>query len=158
MMRNGVRALCPALVLAVAATGPAAAELARWDQERVTALAAEFSAEARKVYDAVYRAQVSNTVGSGQVHDYHLLKDRVRVAKNEARHLANALKDGKGHDETLHAYMRLMEVVRDAREAGQRMYLEKPILDSIAAADDTLRRLAPYYDPKALERPAAAKG
>jgi len=138
---------------------PAFAELAKWDQARVTELAEELTKAAGDLYTAIYQ-QMSGQAG-GQGRSFAVLKDRVRLARSESRHLASELKAGKGHDATFPVYERLMELVRDARENARRVYLEEPTLDKIAATEDVLRRLAPYYDPKALsdggDDPAGSK-
>jgi hypothetical protein len=46
-----------------------------------------------------------------------------------------------------------MMIIRDARVDGQKMFIEAPTLDKIAVAADLLRRMAPYYDPRANARP-----
>lgn len=153
MARARLYALCFALTVTGTAANPAFAEVAAWDQERVTALAQDLAEKAGKVSDAVYRVQLGSTVGSGQAWDYQRLRDRVRLTKNEARHLAAELKNGKGHDETVHTYERLTTLSRDVQEISQRMFLDEPTLNTVAAAGDALRQIAPYYDPKALQRP-----
>lgn len=44
-----------------------------------------------------------------------------------------------------------MTMVRDAREISQRTFSSHYVMEKAAAAGDVLRRIAPYYDPKALE-------
>jgi hypothetical protein len=38
-----------------------------------------------------------------------------------------------------------MTLVRDARESGRKMFLEKPTLDKVDAANKLLDEIAPYY-------------
>jgi hypothetical protein len=123
--------------------------LASWNQERVSKIATELAPAMNEVYNSVNKLRTGATVGSGQANAHLRLKDRVRVARNEARHLAKQLQDGKSRAETVHTYSRLMETIRDAREEGRRGFIEAPTLDKIAIAADLVRRLAPYYDPKA---------
>jgi len=127
---------------------PAAAHATEWDQAKVTEVAEELANSANAVYGAIYRSSGSSQVGSGQAKSYMRLKDRIRVARTESRHLAKALRDGKGKDETFHAWERLMTVVRDAREIGRRMFLEKPSLDEIEKANGFIDQLSPYYATK----------
>ncbi|MGH0037305.1 MAG: hypothetical protein ACQGVK_19950 [Myxococcota bacterium] len=131
------------------------AQLAAWDQERVTAAAHDFSQSAGKVYSELYRNQVTYTIGSGQSKDYQRLRDKVRVIRSEARRLTRQLEKGKGRDATLPIYERMMVDVRDAREIARRLNLGEALLNKIGAAGDALRRLGPYYDPKANQNPEA---
>jgi hypothetical protein len=150
-MTLSVRMILPALAVALVAWAPSAsfAQLADWDQERVTAIAKEFAEAAQGVQDA-FRKEPSQNIGSGQSRSYYRLQQLVRRIKTEARHLASQLENGKGHEETLPIYQNLMEEVRDAREDARRTFTSSFVLDKVAVANDALRRLAPYYDPKAL--------
>ena len=123
------------------------AKLAKWDQARVTAITGELAPAISDIYVSVNTLKTGASVGSGQATAYLRLKDRVRVARNESRHLARQLTDGRGRLETVHSYSRLMTVIRDAREEARRMLIEKPTLDKIAVAGDLVRRLTPYYNP-----------
>jgi hypothetical protein len=140
------------LVLAFAVWVPSAsfAELAEWDQERVTALGTELATACGALYDTFLKEPVS-TIGSGQAKDYHRLRQVVRRIRGDARHLSSALAKGEGYDQTLPVYENLMVMVRDAREVAKRTFTSNYVLDKAAAAGDVLRRIAPYYDPGALE-------
>jgi hypothetical protein len=124
------------------------AKLASWNQERVTAIAVELAPAINDVSVSINTLRTGAMAGSGQANAFIRLKDRVRVARNESRHLATQLKNGKGRLETVHTYSRLMTTIRDAREEGRRMMIEEPTLDKVAVAADLVRRLSPYYDPK----------
>ena len=91
------------------------------------------------------------TLGSGQQKDYYRLRQLVRVIKLESRQLSSALAKGEGYDPTLPIYEDLMTMVRDAREVSKRTFTSSFVLDKASAAGDVLRRMAPYYDPTALE-------
>lgn len=140
------------LVLAVIVWLPSGsfAELAQWDQERVTALGAELSEACRALYDTFLK-EPEKTKGSGQSKDYYRLRQLVRRIKIEAKHLSSALAKGEGYDQTLPIYENLMTMVRDARAIAKRTFTSNYVLDKAAATGDLLRRIAPYYDPKALE-------
>lgn len=140
------------LVLAVTLWLPSGsfAELAKWDQERVTALGAELKEACDALYETFLK-EPEKTVGSGQARDYYRLRQIVRRLKGDARQLSSALEKGEGYDETLPIYESLMVMVRDARETAKRTFNSNYVLDKAAAAGDVLRRIAPYYDPKALE-------
>lgn len=137
-----------------------AAAPAAWDQAKTTELAGELRKRASAAYDAVYRSQGTlGNVAAMQGNDFLQLKDGVRLAKTEARHLDKELQGGAGRDETYHVFMRLVEVVKDIREVGARMFLDQSILDKFGAANETLTALAPYYEPGILEKgPAPLAG
>jgi hypothetical protein len=116
-----------------------------WDQAKVTDLASQLATSANEIYRSVSRMQTGSELGSGQANSYLRLKDNLRVARNESKHLAKALGDGKGRDETLHTYKRLMTLVRDARETGRSMFIEQPTLDKIGVANGLLDQLDPFY-------------
>jgi hypothetical protein len=140
------------LVLALTVWLPSGsfAELAQWDQERVTALGAELSEACNALYDTFVK-EPESTLGSGQRKDYYRLRQVIRRLKTEAKHLSAALGEGEGYDQTLPIYEHLMTMVRDAREISQRIFTSNYVQDKAAGAGDVLRRIAPYYDPKALE-------
>jgi hypothetical protein len=118
-----------------------------WDQEEVADLASQLATSVNEIYRSVSRKQTGAELGSGQANSFMRLKDNLRVARNESKHLAKALADGKNRDETRHTYKRLMSLVRDARETGRRMFLEKPTLDKVEVANGLLDQLDAYYAP-----------
>jgi hypothetical protein len=143
-------ACAAALALAAPVRG---AEPTPWDQAKVTELAEQLSQHTSAAYDAVYRnLSLSQNLGSGQSTLYLRLKDRVRVARTESRHIAKALADGQSREETIFSFQRLLTTVRDIRVVGGRMMIDKPTLDTFAAAHGALRELGAYYDPDALEK------
>lgn len=131
--------------IAVALLVSASAHATEWDQVKVTTIAGELGDAVNEVHKAISRNRSAGTVGSGQASDFMLLRDRVRVARNESRHLAASLRDGKGRDETVHAYDRLMTLVRDAREVGRRMMIGQDVQSRVQVASEKLDELAPYY-------------
>jgi hypothetical protein len=138
------------LLLAVWLPSGSFAELAKWDQERVTTLGTEFATACGALSDSFLK-EPQSAIGSGQRRDYYRLRQIVRRVKGEARHLSSALANGEGYDQTLPIYENLMVMVRDARETAQRTFTANFVPDKAAAAGDVLRRIAPYYDPGALE-------
>ncbi len=122
------------------------AHAADWDQAKVTEIAQQLADAVNQVNRSIVRTATGSQVGSGQSASYLRLKDRVRVARNESRHLARALEDGKGRDETVNVWKRLMSVVRDAREIGRSMFLEAPTQQKIVRANEILDQLTPFYE------------
>lgn len=145
-IRTLVRAL-PALLLAAALAAPpsASAELAKWDQERVTAIAGELANAIKDLRKAV-RQVPPPTVGQPGTHSYYELLDTLGGLESASKRLNKALADGKGREETSPTYRRLMRGVRDAQEYARRLELGAPVLDRVAVAGDALRRLRPYYE------------
>jgi hypothetical protein len=141
-----------ALVLAFALWVPSTSfgEIAKWDQERVTAIAAELTTACDALYDSFVKEPTS-TIGSGQWKDYYRLRQEVRRVRTEARQLSNALGQGEGYDQTLPIYQNLMVIVRDAQEISKRIFTSNFVQEKAQAAGDVLDRIAPYYDPTALE-------
>jgi hypothetical protein len=156
LRRMRVFSLALAATLALGLTlgsGVGQAELAKWDQERVAALAEQFADAVGGVYQSISRKRTGAQVGSGQASAFMRLRDTLRLARSESRHLSKSLADGKSLEETQPVYRRLMTLIRDAREDGRKMFLEEPTLDQIAKAGDLLRQLSPYYDPDANANP-----
>ena len=119
---------------------------ADWDQAKATEIAGQLSDAVNKVQSSIVRLRTGADVGSGQSRNYLRLKDRVRIARNESRHLAKALGNGKGKAETFHVWQRLMSVVRDAREIGRGMFIEAPTQEKINRANEILDQLTPFYE------------
>jgi hypothetical protein len=138
--------LVHALVIGYAA--PARAELAAWDQARVTALAQELVTNAKALYDSFYK-QPAPQAASGQGQDYRRLKQEVRRVRTEARQLADALAKGEGQEDTLPIYEHLMEVVRSARDSARRVFTTQDVQNRASEVRQVLNQLAPYYDPDA---------
>jgi hypothetical protein len=149
------RPLRPTLLfvfLALLWPGAASAQLAEWDQERVTKLAAELKDRTAKLYDVFYK-QPPATIGSGEANSYYKLKQLVRRIKREANHLASELEKGSGRTETQTVYENLMEMVRDGTEEARRTFTSEDLVDAATSAGSTLRLISPYYDPNALRNP-----
>lgn len=142
--------LAAALILGVALASPSArAELATWDQAKVTELSKQLAEAAKALQDTFYKQPVP-TAGSGQNRDFYRLKQLVRRIRQEADALMGDLEKGGGMDETHPAYAELMITVRDAREAAGRVFATQDIKDRASAVRGVLNQIAPYYDPDAV--------
>jgi hypothetical protein len=122
------------------------AELAAWDQAKVTAIAKQLVPATQDLYDTFYK-QLPPTAGSGQNREFYRLKQVTRVMKTEARELAEQLEKGSGHEETLPSYESLMQLVRTARELGARIFATEDLKQKATAVRGLLNQLGPYYDP-----------
>jgi len=135
-----------AVVLATAA----AAELATWDQARVTAIAKQL-ADASDAWELAVREQPGGEIGSGDAEDQFGIVNKARVLSEQAHALADHLAKGEGHDKTRNYYRDLKEVVDDTEELAQRSELDEPTMGAWAKVADLQRQIAPYYDAKANE-------
>ena len=139
---------CLAFALAASFAAPARAELAAWDQAKVTALAGQLAEASSSLYSTFYK-QGPPQLGSGQASDYRELKQQVRRIQSEAKELAGALGKGDGREDTLDIYENLMEIVRDARENARRVFSTKDVQDQASKVRQLLNQISPYYDPDA---------
>lgn len=143
------RLFASAAAVAVMAASPALAELASWDQDRVTSIAKELSAATDAWWQAVRNQPETGVVGSGDAQDGSSMVDEARTLHEQAQALAGHLANGKGHDQTRNVYRDLEEIVDDQEVQAQRAELDEPTMDAWAKVADAMRQLAPYYDPKA---------
>ena len=121
----------------------ALAELAKWDQARVTQIAEEF-ADAMKDLRKEMQAAPPITDPTRQRALYVALDD-IRIMTNSARLLANKLKAGEGREETFAAWRRLDLLRRDFEENSRKAMIEDAIMDKVLTAGELLIRLTPYY-------------
>jgi len=128
------------------AAGRAGAELAPWDQGKVTGIAKQLESAAKDLYDTFYKQPVP-TVGSGQARSYQRLKQKIRGIRMQADQLAGDLEKGEGQEATLPAYEDLMQLVRSARDDARKIFTTKDVEEKAAAAREQLNALGPYYDP-----------
>lgn len=132
--------------LAASLAAPARAELAAWDQAKVTALAKQLDVASKDLYDTFYKQP---KVGAGQQREYFRLKQDIRHIRNDARGLARALEGGAGREETLPAYEDLMQTVRRAQDNAARVFTTKDLQDKAAATRALLNQISRYYDADA---------
>jgi len=144
------RLLLAAFAVALLLPIPSAhADLAKWDQAKVTALGDQLAAAAKNLQDVFYNHPPA-TVGSGQSRDYQRLKQTLRRLRMEADQLKGDLGKGAGQEETLPQYEDVMMSVRDAREVANRLFTTQDMKDAASQARAVLNQLAPYYDPDAV--------
>lgn len=139
-------------VVGLALPSASSAQLADWSQERVTAIAKEAAEKTSTLYDVFYR-QPPATLGSAQSRSYYELKQSVRRIRRESGHLSSELESGKGREETLSIYSNLAQMVNRATEEARRTFTSDDLLAASMSAGDAIRRLAPYYDAKAMTDP-----
>ena len=130
------------------ASSPAGAQLAPWDQAKVTELANQLAEAANELYGTFYK-QGAPQVGSGQGEDYRQLKQEVQDIQDESKQLAGALSKGQGREDTRNDYRDLMENVRDAREHARRVFSTEDVQNQATKVRDLLNQISPYYDANA---------
>jgi hypothetical protein len=150
MFRGTVVAAAAALVITA---GVASAELATWDQKRVAKYAAELTvatADLRKALDAV------GIQNAAQQNAMYQVKDTVKLLDTAAGGLAEALGNGKGHDETLPRYKRVETLRRDAEREGRSADIPDAVFEKVFSVGSALIKLRPYYveEPMPEEKPA----
>jgi hypothetical protein len=128
------------------------AELAKWDQTRVTAIAAELAEAVSKASLEVDK-QKGSRVDVGKERAYYEFREDMRLAKNTSRHLAKELEGGHGREETYPTFKRLKTLRNDAAENARRADMPDSTVATISAAGELLLRLRPYYE----EEPAPKK-
>jgi hypothetical protein len=146
-----------AVVAALAAgtalgAGRASAELAQWDQARVT----QYAQELEKASDELQRAldaQPTYTTPINQ-RSYYQASDDIRVMANSAKHLVAELKSGKGRAETYPTFQRIRSLQKNAQEEGRKAMIPEHIMGKATPVGGAIIKLAPYYEePKASEGP-----
>lgn len=132
-------------------SGSALAELAKWDQTRVTNMAKELVDKVQGVADALRQGPQSN-IGSGQSASFYRFKQEVRRIRIEAKHLHSQLADGKSREETMPVFEDLVSMRNSAGSEARRLFMPDQTLAAITSAGDVLNRIRPYYK----EEPTAA--
>ena len=140
MFRSIVTAAAAAFLLTA---GAASAELAKWDQERVAKYGEELAVATNDLKQALDDVGIQNFA---QQNAMYQVKDTVKILHNTATGLAEALKSGKGRDETMPRYRRLKSLQRDAQEEGRSADIPESVFEKVFAAGSALIKLAPYYE------------
>lgn len=131
-------------ILALLLVGTAAlAELAKWDQARVTQIAEEFAKAMKDLRDEM-KAAPSITDPARQRALYVALDD-IRIMTNTSTLFANKLKAGEGREDTFAQWRRLDMLRREFEEDARKAEIEDAILARIFKAGELLIRLTPYY-------------
>src|SRR5574338_448074 len=139
--------LAPVVVFACLVSLSAAADLAPWDQARVTGIAKQL-ANACDAFDQAVRQQPGmGDLGAGQAEMGLSLGGRAQALREQSQALADHLEKGKGHDPTRNEWRSLREIADDVEERAQRHELDDPTLAAWARVADLMRQLAPYYAP-----------
>jgi hypothetical protein len=145
--RHIVHVICLlAMSLLLLAAPNARAELATWDQARVTALGKELVQASNALYEA-FRRQQPPSLGTTQSSSYHRLKQFVRMLNVVSQEFTYSLEKGEGREQTLTIYDNLMQLARSARDEAARVFVAHDVSERAAAVRQVLNRLGPFYDP-----------
>jgi len=140
MFRGIVTAAAAAFLLTA---GAASAELAQWNQERVAKYGEELAVATQALKEALDDVGIQNFA---QQNAMYQVKDTVEILHRTAGGLAEALKSGKGREETMPRYRRLKSLQRDAQEEGRSADIPESVFEKVFAAGSALIKLAPYYE------------
>ncbi len=142
---RGSTQLSMALAAPVIVASVATAELLPWDQEKVTAIAAELPPATRALRESL-RRQPPRTSGQAGRRAFWRLRDQLRSIEATSRRLHNALVAGEGREETFPIYRRMITTVRDAARELNRTPTVKPVEEHIETVAGVVKRLRPFYE------------
>ncbi len=152
MQRGILAAVYAAAFVSVLGAAGARAELATWDQARVTKYAEELAVATDDLRQSLESIGIQNIANANELYQ---VQDTVKLLDTASEGLAAALKNGKGRDETLPRYKRVELLRRDAEEEGQRADIPENVFDKVFSVGSALIKLRPYYvDEPAKEAPA----
>ncbi len=126
------------------ATAGAQAEPTEWNQERVATTAEELAVSIEDIRSSL-RNEPTQSIASMQSKARHRLYDNLRLIKNESKHLAREVRDGRSADETLPVYERLQDLVKRAQADGRTVHVTEGTQAKIDAASTRLDELAELY-------------
>ena len=144
-MRHAIRTAAVAACLLALAAG-ARAELAPWDQAKVTDLAKQLEAASNELLRS-FRAQPAPTKGSAQRRSYAVLQQDIRKLRTGTRALSTALQGGATRDQTLGRYRSLMQIARRAQDHARSVFSGAPVAERADAAREILN-IAIYGGPR----------
>ncbi len=147
MARSTTTILSLLLAATLVAASDARAELAKWNQAKVTAAAEELAQATVALRDGL-RSKPPPTLGQGGRRAFWALREEVRGLVSASRRLQRALADGAGMEETYPTFRRLVRSGRRAVREVRRIDLGETTLANIETVADGIRKLRPYYEPE----------
>lgn len=139
MLRGIVVAAAAAFLTA---SGASAAELATWDQKRVTDYAGELASASTSLKLAL---EDTGTPNFAQANARYKIQDTVQNLETAAQSLHAALKDGKGREETLPRFKRVETLRRDAEVEARSADIPEQVFAKVFDVGSALLKLRPYY-------------
>lgn len=130
---------------------PAGAELAKWDQARVTQIAQQLANACNAWWKVTLDQPESDEeeIGSGVAAPDSGLTGQAHALQEQSTILAGHLGKGKGYHETLDMYRTLREIYDDSSVAAPRADLDDQSLAAWNRVSDLMGQIAPFYDPNA---------
>jgi hypothetical protein len=145
MVRGFVAA---ALAVALSAAVAAHAQLAKWDQDRVTKYAENLVTACAGLEDSLNQIGIQNLANANAAYQ---LKETVQMLQTAARGLSGSLQAGKTRDETLPRFKRIDTLRRDAEVQGRRADIPEQVFEKVFEVGSALIVLRPYYVSAARE-------
>jgi hypothetical protein len=133
------------MTIALLSASDSRADLAEWDQEKVTAVAEELAQAAVSLRNGL-RAKPPRTLGQSGRRAFWSLQEEARVIASTSRRLQRALANGAGMEETYPTFRRLVRSGRRAKREMRRVDLGERTLAWVEAVADGVRKLRPYYE------------
>jgi hypothetical protein len=141
MFRGIVAAGAAAFLLAA---GAASAELAKWDQQRVTKYADDLETSTKELRRALEKLPIQQF--ATQQRAFYQVRDTIRMLDRAAGGLAEALENGEGMEATHPRFKRIMVLRDDAVEQGRRADIPNDVMEKVTPVGGALLNLRPYYE------------
>ena len=135
------------LMTAILGVPDARADLAKWDQAKVTA-AAEDLARATVALRGGLRARPPNTLGQPGRRAFFSLREETQVLVSTSGRLQRALAGGAAMEETYPTFRRLVRAGRRGARELRRIDLDIETRNNVEAVADGIRKLRPYFEPE----------
>ena len=147
-MERAIRSTAVAVCVGLALASVARAELAPWDQTKVTELAKQL-ASAASALSQTFRQQPPPQLGSPQRLVFYRLDQEIRQLRRESSTLARSLARGADREQAQPSYESLMETVRRARDHARRLFAVADVQQRADAALEILNQLRPFFEADA---------
>jgi hypothetical protein len=123
------------------------AELANWNQERVTGYAKELA----NACDELNVAMNQMPIQQAKQRVFFQARDDVRMLERASHGLAAALESGDGREATEPRYKRIQLLRRDAEENSRQADMPDALMDKIIPVGVAILKLRPYYEEEPTE-------
>ena len=137
-----------ALAVALGAAATAHAELATWDQDRVTKYAEELVTAAKELEVELKKIGIQNLANANAMYQ---VQDTVKMLHTASRGLSRSLENGKARDETMPRFKRVDLLRRDAEIEARRADIPEQVFEKVFDVGGALQRLRPYYIEEAQQ-------
>jgi hypothetical protein len=135
------------MTIGLLSASDARADLAEWDQAKVTAVAEELEQATVSLRNGL-RAKPPRTLGQSGRRAFWSLQEEARVLASTSRRLQRTLANGAGMEESYPTFRRLLRSGRRAKREMRRIDLGAATLTRVEAVADGIRKLRPFYEPE----------